>query len=227
VSTITQPLDHFQVRDAVAKLVGSDIYRGLVAKHRAEAGRRRAELLAELPVGADAERKAIDSAGKARWRAAAAAEQAEAALSAAKAEAHAAFLRVESLTSQAHRRVDRITAELRELADGRIAELRDHIEALHERARLAAKPVRERVVPDLTGRDRQVFDWNTDDVDRVRATLRGLIAECDALVLADYGGDVGPRLRDILARGEAAADTLDLYGDDAGGRRLARHHIGA
>lgn len=227
MNPVTPPVDRETIREVVSRLAGSDLYADLIARHRAEAGRRRAELVAELPRGADAERKAIDAAGKARWKAEAAVAQAEAALSAAKADAHTAFLKVESLQSQARRRVDRITGELRELVDPRIRELRDHIEGLHERARLAAAPVLERVVRDLVGRERFAYDWNTDDVDRVRAALRGLIAECDTLVMTDYGGDVGPRLRDILARGEAAADTLDLYGDDAGGRRLARHHIGA
>jgi small-conductance mechanosensitive channel len=227
MTTVTQPLGDQQLREAVVQFVGSDIYRGLIAERRAEAGRRRAELLAELPVGAAAERKAIDAAGKARWQAVAAVEQAEAALSAAKAEAHAAFLKVESLTSQARRRSDRITTELRELADPRIGELRFHLEFLEERARHAARPTLTRVVPAWGGSERVVHDWNIDGVEAARATLRELINECAGLVLGDYGVDVAPKLRDILARAEAAADSLALYdGENAAGYRLQRHQIG-
>lgn len=229
MNPVTPPLvDRETAREVVARLAGSDIYADLVARHRAEAGRRRAELVAELPRGADAERKAIDAAGKARWKAEAAVEQAEAALSAAKADAHAAFLKLESLQSQARRRVDRITAELRELADPRIGELRFHLEFLVERARHAARPVLSRVSRGVGFAERFVYDWNVADVEAVRATLRGLVEECDSLLTADYGPDVAPRLRDIVARAERAADSLALYdGEDLAGYRLQRHHIGA
>jgi hypothetical protein len=216
-------VDRFKQTEIVSRIVRSDMYRRLIGEERSRVADQRVVLIGELHSGTKAEEARKEAAARAYWKADAEAQAAADRAKDARNTRHEAWLAMESARSVAQKRRDRIAAQLEELADPRIEALRYHLELIHEAARHCTKPVVERVDRDLFGRQRAVFDWNDQSVEKVRDELRAMIDELQALKVADYGADPGPRLVEILARAEAICHPLGLYE----GQRIKRHEIEA
>ena len=222
----TKPLDIHEQRAVIARLVRAPGYAAIIADGRKKEAQRRAAMLRELAAGAAEEDRLISATARAYEEAETVARAAEQSARDARQAANEAQGAMFGAHSRVDKRRGKIRKDLRATADPRIAELRGHLDSMEEAVRHCCRPVLERTLTNwLTGRQSVAQEWNTGRVHEVRATLRELQGELDALQVGDYGDDCRPMLLSVLARAEAACEPLGAFAESPFGRRLARHEI--